>query len=125
METDDARARAPLTAVEIRVLGPGDDQLVITAAHLFDGAARADATRRFLGEAGNHFVIAYERGRAVGFVSGVEVTHPDKGTEMFIYELAVEEACAPGHREGTGLGAGRSGTRRRLLRHVGRHRRRQ
>ncbi|MFD0329953.1 GNAT family N-acetyltransferase [Streptacidiphilus monticola] len=28
----------------------------------------------------------------VGFVSGVEVTHPDKGTEMFLYELAVAEA---------------------------------
>ena len=29
--------------------------------------------------------------RAVGFVSGVETTHPDKGTEMFLYELAVAE----------------------------------
>jgi len=26
-----------------------------------------------------------------GFVSGVETTHPDKGTEMFLYELAVAE----------------------------------
>jgi GNAT superfamily N-acetyltransferase len=25
-------------------------------------------------------------------VSGVETTHPDKGTEMFLYELGVEEA---------------------------------
>jgi len=25
----------------------------------------------------------------VGFVSGVEMTHPDKGTEMFLYELGV------------------------------------
>jgi ribosomal protein S18 acetylase RimI-like enzyme len=25
-------------------------------------------------------------------VSGVELTHPDKGTEMFLYELAVDEA---------------------------------
>jgi ribosomal protein S18 acetylase RimI-like enzyme len=24
-------------------------------------------------------------------VSGVEVTHPDKGSEMFLYELAVDE----------------------------------
>ena len=30
-------------------------------------------------------------GRAVGFVTGVEMTHPDKGTEMFLYELAVAE----------------------------------
>ena len=27
----------------------------------------------------------------MGFVSGVEVTHPDKGTEMFLYELGVDE----------------------------------
>ncbi len=25
-------------------------------------------------------------------MSGVEVTHPDKGSEMFLYELAVDEA---------------------------------
>ncbi len=31
------------------------------------------------------------RGRPVGFVSGVELTHPDKGTEMMLYELAVEQ----------------------------------
>ena len=37
--------------------------------------------------------------RAVGFVSGVEVTHPDKGTEMFLYELAVDE---PFRRRGIG-----------------------
>ena len=41
---------------------------------------------------GHHLLIAYEDERAVGFVSGVEVTHPDKGTEMFLYELAVDEA---------------------------------
>ena len=27
----------------------------------------------------------------MGFVSGVELTHPDKGTEMFLYELGVDE----------------------------------
>ena len=26
-------------------------------------------------------------------VTGVETTHPDKGTEMFLYELAVAEAA--------------------------------
>ena len=29
--------------------------------------------------------------RPVGMVSGVETTHPDKGTEMFLYELGVVE----------------------------------
>lgn len=29
----------------------------------------------------------------MGFVSGVETTHPDKGTEMFLYELGVDESA--------------------------------
>ena len=29
----------------------------------------------------------------MGFVSGVELTHPDKGTEMFLYELGVDESA--------------------------------
>jgi ribosomal protein S18 acetylase RimI-like enzyme len=77
--------------MEIRVLRPGDDGLVAAASHLFDGPLRPDATARFLAEAGHHLLVAYEDGQAVGFVSGVEVTHPDKGTEMFLYELAVDE----------------------------------
>jgi GNAT superfamily N-acetyltransferase len=32
-------------------------------------------------------------------VSGVETTHPDKGTEMFLYELAVDESA---RRQGIG-----------------------
>ena len=38
-------------------------------------------------------------GWAVGFVSGVETTHPDKGTEMFLYELGVDESA---RRQGVG-----------------------
>jgi ribosomal protein S18 acetylase RimI-like enzyme len=85
--------------MEIRVLHPGDDRLVAAASHLFDGPARPDATARFLAEPGHHLLVAYEDGTAVGFVSGVEVTHPDKGTEMFLYELAVDE---PSRRRGIG-----------------------
>ena len=85
--------------MEIRVLRPGDHDLVAAASHLFDGAARPDATARFLAEEGHHLLIAYEEDRAAGFVSGVEVTHPDKGTEMFLYELAVDE---PYRRRGIG-----------------------
>ena len=77
--------------MDIRVLRPGDDGLVAAASHLFDGPARADATARFLAEDGHHLLVAYEDEQPVGFVTGVEVTHPDKGTEMFLYELAVEE----------------------------------
>jgi ribosomal protein S18 acetylase RimI-like enzyme len=78
--------------MEIRALGPGDDAAVVAAQHLFDGPARAEATARFLEEPGSHLLVGYVDGEPAGFVSGVEVTHPDKGTEMFLYELAVGEA---------------------------------
>jgi len=74
------------------LLGRGDDDRVAAASHLLDGPADAIATRRFLGEEGHHILVAYEGDHPAGFVSGVEVTHPDKGTEMFLYELSVEEA---------------------------------
>jgi ribosomal protein S18 acetylase RimI-like enzyme len=76
----------------IRELGPGDDALVHAASHLFDGPARPNATAAFLADERHHLLVAYEGLQPVGFVSGVEVTHPDKGTEMFLYELAVNEA---------------------------------
>ena len=63
------------------------------AAHLFDEAVRDDAVRRFLDDPTHHLLLARDGGRVVGFVSGVETTHPDKGTEMFLYELGVEEAA--------------------------------
>ena len=78
---------------DIRRLGPGDDALVVAAEHLFDGPARPDATARFLAEDGHHLLVAYDDGQPVGMVTGVETTHPDKGTEMFLYELAVDEAA--------------------------------
>jgi ribosomal protein S18 acetylase RimI-like enzyme len=78
--------------VDIRRLGPGDDRLVIEASHLFDRPARPEAVARFLAEANHHLLVAYVDGFAAGFVSAVETTHPDKGTELFLYELAVDAA---------------------------------
>jgi len=77
--------------MELRWLGPGDVQAVVAASHLFDGPAEPEAARRFLGEATSHLCVAYEEGEPAGFVSGVELTHPDKGTELFLYELGVDE----------------------------------
>jgi ribosomal protein S18 acetylase RimI-like enzyme len=66
---------------------------VHAAAALFDRPPLRDATRRFLAEPTHHLLLAWVDGRreAAGFVSGVETTHPDKGTEMFLYELGVAE----------------------------------
>jgi aminoglycoside 3-N-acetyltransferase I len=66
---------------------------VAAAEALFDGPVRPEAVKRFVDEPTHHLLVALEGERAVGFVSGVEVTHPDKGTEMFLYELAVEESA--------------------------------
>ena len=84
---------------DIRRLGLGDDALVVAAEHLFDGPARPDATARFLAEPGHHLLVAYDGERPVGMVTGVETTHPDKGTEMFLYELSVDDAA-----RGRGIG---------------------
>ena len=77
--------------MKIVPLGPGDDDKVTEASGLFDGPPRAEATARFLADPNHHLLLAYEDDQPAGFVSGVEVTHPDKGTEMFLYELAVDE----------------------------------
>ena len=61
------------------------------AAHLFDDPLVPTAVERFLADPAHHLLLAYDGERPVGFVSGVEMTHPDKGTEMFLYELAVDE----------------------------------
>jgi ribosomal protein S18 acetylase RimI-like enzyme len=78
---------------EVRRLGPGDDALVMAAAALFDAPPRQDATARFLSAEGHHLLLAYNGGEPVGMVSGIEMTHPDKGTELCLYELGVHESA--------------------------------
>jgi ribosomal protein S18 acetylase RimI-like enzyme len=71
-----------------------DPAAVHNAADLFDEPPLPAATERFLAQPNHHLLFAYDgTGRAVGMISGVEMTHPDKGTEMFIYELGVEPAA--------------------------------
>lgn len=62
--------------------------MVANAAVLCDGPALRPATKRFLRDDHHHLFVAYEDGRAVGFVTGVKLTHPDKCTDMFVYELS-------------------------------------
>ncbi|MBI1378883.1 MAG: GNAT family N-acetyltransferase [Frankiales bacterium] len=70
-----------------------------SAAHLLDEPLDQAAAQRFVDLGTHHFLLAVEGEETVGFVSGVETTHPDKGTEMFLYELAVDD----GH-QGRGVG---------------------
>jgi aminoglycoside 3-N-acetyltransferase I len=90
--------------VTIRRLGPGDVDDVLAAASLFDTPALREPTERFLASPGHHLLLAVgDDGRAIGFVSGIEMTHPDKGTEMFLYELGVDEGA---RRQGVGTALG-------------------
>lgn len=89
-----------MTDIEIKHLGPGDDTVVERAGHLFDKAPIPGATAAFLAAPNHHLLMAYVGGEPAGFVSGVETIHPDKGTEMFLYELGVDEAF-----RGRGVGA--------------------
>ena len=78
--------------MRIERLGPDDVDRVAAAEALFDDPIDLATTRAFLADQGHHLLIAVEDGSPAGFVSGVELLHPDKlGPEMFLYELGVGE----------------------------------
>lgn len=77
--------------MRIERLGPGDEDRVLAAADLFDAAPDPAWTSAFFAREGHHLVMAFDGDRGVGFVSGVETIHPDKGVELFVYELGVHE----------------------------------
>ncbi|EWS91705.1 GNAT family N-acetyltransferase [Streptomyces filamentosus] len=72
---------------------------LLAAGHLFDAPPREEWAARFLAAEGHVLLIAYVDGVPAGFVSGIEMLHPDKGTEMCLYELAVDD---PFRRRGIG-----------------------
>lgn len=76
--------------IELRRLAPGDEALVSRAASLFDGPPLPTALSDFFAKPDHHLILALSDGTPVGFVSGVELTHPDKGTEMYLNEVAVD-----------------------------------
>jgi len=62
------------------------------AAHLFDHTVDDGATLAFLDDRRHVLLLARIDGYPVGFVSAVELSHPDKPrSEMFVYELGVDE----------------------------------
>ena len=79
--------------MEIERLGPNDVDRVVAASALFDEPATGEWTTTFLTSPGHHLLFASLDGVDVGFVSGVETIHPDKGTEMFLYELGVDPSA--------------------------------
>lgn len=78
-----------VTAMDIRrAFTPAE---LSAAESLFDGPARQEWSERFLTAPGHLMLIAYVDDVPAGMVSGIEMVHPDKGTEMCLYELSVDE----------------------------------
>lgn len=76
---------------ELRVEVVASAEVVADAAVLFDHPIDLAATEAFLADARNHLLIGYVEGVPAGFVTAVELLHPDKPRpEMFLYELGVE-----------------------------------
>ncbi|MER8042867.1 GNAT family N-acetyltransferase [Streptomyces sp. NPDC094032] len=66
---------------------------LMAAAPLYDGPPREEWAEGFLGAPGHLMLLAYAPdGSPVGFVSGIEMRHPDKGVELCLYELSVAES---------------------------------
>ena len=78
--------------LHIRRLALDDVDEVMSAGHLFDDLPRRDWTAAFLGREGHHLLLATVDDEPAGFVTGIENLHPDKGVEMLLYELGVDEA---------------------------------
>ncbi len=90
MAPSEARRQAPPA---IRVAVVRDEATLTMGAALFDEPLETASARRFLAGPGHHLLFAWLDGNPspIGMISGVEMTHPDKGTEMFVYELGVAE----------------------------------
>ncbi|WP_103502405.1 MULTISPECIES: GNAT family N-acetyltransferase [Streptomyces] len=84
-------APSPGHAGDVEVRPAASVAEIQAASALFDGPVRAEWAERFLAERTHHLLFAFAEGTAVGMISGVELTHPDKGTEMLLYELGVGE----------------------------------
>ncbi|HEY1632295.1 MAG TPA: GNAT family N-acetyltransferase [Rhizomicrobium sp.] len=87
-------------AVAIKLLGPGDENVLTRVAEgVFDNDVDPALTREFLADAHHHIAVAVEDGVVVGFASGVDYIHPDKARELFINEVGVATSH---HRRGLG-----------------------
>jgi ribosomal protein S18 acetylase RimI-like enzyme len=80
--------------VSVRIERVVDADSLERGSALFDDRPLPEASLRFLTSPGHHLLFAWDdTGYPVGFISGVELIHPDKGTEMYMNELGVAEVA--------------------------------
>jgi ribosomal protein S18 acetylase RimI-like enzyme len=77
--------------VTIQRLGRDDAAELERFASAFDGPPVGAQTRAFLEDPRHHLLVAEVDGEPAGFVSAVEIFHPDKPPELFLNELGVVE----------------------------------
>jgi ribosomal protein S18 acetylase RimI-like enzyme len=78
--------------VEFRQLAEGQGSEVLAAPELFDEPPDPEAVRAYLHDRRNLFLLAYEDGRAVGFLRGTELDQVKTTRhQFFLYEIAVLE----------------------------------
>lgn len=81
-----------MSEVTIRRIDHADVDAVLAAAQLFDRQPTPATTHDFLRRPGHHLLVAYAGSDPAGFVTGIEIAHPDKAMEMLLYELGVDAA---------------------------------
>jgi ribosomal protein S18 acetylase RimI-like enzyme len=79
--------------VRVRRAVLGDEAEVARFEEAFDNRVLPDETARFLEDERHHLLLGYVDDRAAGFLSAVEVFHPDKRSELFLNEVAVMEGA--------------------------------
>lgn len=83
----------PDIAIEIRLIGPGDEPLFDrVAADVFDEPVDAARLSAYLAEPGHHMMVALNAGEIVAQCAAVIHRHPDKPTELYIDEVGVTPA---------------------------------
>lgn len=78
---------------DVRVARAVDADTLRRGARLFDRSLDEACVSRFLAQPGHHLLFAWSGAEPVGFISGMELTHPDKGTEMYVNELGVAKTA--------------------------------
>jgi ribosomal protein S18 acetylase RimI-like enzyme len=77
----------------VRRLRPGDEVRVVRAARLFDDPPKLAASRAYLQDERNVFLLAEEGRTAVGFLRATELPQlKSRRPQMFLYEISVASA---------------------------------